>query len=579
MLKKEKIEKRLKRSFFVVASITAVAAIIALIAVVVMSSRYAYALHNFGFAQGDIGRAMFEFADLRSSLRATIGYDDAEAIETVVQQHEEMKTAFEDSLVEVEKTIVSKDGRQTYDEILAELDEYWKLDAEIMELGATTDRERCRQAQDIALNELAGIYNRIYDQLEHLLQVKVTEGNKLASTLSAAKWILAVVILAAIGAVMALSMRIGRKIAKGIADPLTKLGERLETFARGDLSAEFPSIDTGDEVEEMGRHVIHMADNLSAIIYDIEDVLGEMAGGNYTVRSKASEKYTGDFQKMYGSMRGLRDQMTETLIAIGETSNQVNSGSNDVAAASQNLAEGATEQAGAVQQLHATISDITETMQKSAQNADESYQKAQHYANEADNSRAEMNMLMQAMQRINDASMRIGDIISEIESIASQTNLLSLNASIEAARAGESGRGFAVVASQIRELADQSAKAAVDTRKLIEGSVHEVEQGNQAAERASEAIQGVVDGIKQIADFSKNLKTMVEDQAEAMRQAEVGINKISEVVQTNAATAEEASATSQELSSQSIVLDDLIGQFILKKDHTDRGESELALAD
>lgn len=579
MLKKEKIEKRLKRSFFVVASITAVAAIIALIAVVVMSSRYAYALHNFGFAQGDIGRAMFEFADLRSSLRATIGYDDAEAIKTVVQQHEEMKTAFEDSLVEVEKTIVSKGGRQTYDEILAELDEYWKLDAEIMELGATTDRERCRQAQDIALNELAGIYNRIYDQLEHLLQVKVTEGNKLASMLSAAKWILAVVILAAIGVVMALSMRIGRKIAKGIADPLTKLGERLETFARGDLSAEFPSIDTGDEVEEMGRHVIHMADNLSAIIYDIEDVLGEMAGGNYTVSSKASEKYTGDFQKMYGSMRGLRDQMTETLIAIGETSNQVNSGSNDVAAASQNLAEGATEQAGAVQQLHATISDITETMQKSAQNADESYQKAQHYANEADNSRAEMNMLMQAMQRINDASMRIGDIISEIESIASQTNLLSLNASIEAARAGESGRGFAVVASQIRELADQSAKAAVDTRKLIEGSVHEVEQGNQAAERASEAIQGVVDGIKQIADFSKNLKTMVEDQAEAMRQAEVGINKISEVVQTNAATAEEASATSQELSSQSIVLDDLIGQFILKKDHTDRGESELALAD
>lgn len=579
MLKKEKIEKRLKKSFFVVTSITAAAAIIALIAVIVMSNRYSYALHNYGFAQGDIGKAMFEFADIRSSLRAAIGYDDADAIETVVKQHEEMRTAFENSLVEVEKTIVSKDGRQMYDEIMAELEEYWKLDTEIMELGATTDRERCRQAQEIALSELAGIYNGIYDRLEQLLNVKVTEGNKLAAALSAAKWILAVVIIVLIGAVMALSMQIGRKIAKRIAEPLTKLGERLETFAQGDLSAEFPSIDTGDEVEEMGKHVVHMAENLSLIIYDMEDVLGEMAGGNYTARSKASEKYTGDFQKMYESMRGLRDQMTETLLAIGETSSQVNSGSNDVAAASQNLAEGATEQAGAVQQLHATISDITETMQKSVQNADESYQKAQHYANEADNSRAEMNMLMQAMERINDASMRIGDIISEIESIASQTNLLSLNASIEAARAGESGRGFAVVASQIRELADQSAKAAVDTRKMIEGSVHEVEQGNQAAERASEAIQGVVDGIKQIADFSRNLKTMVEDQAEAMRQAEIGINKISEVVQTNAATAEEASATSQELSSQSIVLDDLIGQFVLKKDHTDMRESELAFAD
>ncbi|MDE6970343.1 MAG: MCP four helix bundle domain-containing protein [Eubacterium sp.] len=568
MLKNEKIEKRLKRSFFVVSSITSMAALVAIIAVMVISGRYSYALNNYGFAQGDIGRAMFEFADLRSSLRAAIGYDDADAIAEVVSQHETIKEDFEKSLAQVEHTIVSKDGRATYDAILADLDEYWKLDTQIMELGATTDRVLCRQAQEIDLNDLAGVYNSIYERLEELLNVKVKEGNKLASTLSATKWVLAILIVIAIAAAMTLAMQIGRKIAKGIADPLKKLGERLETFAAGDLSGEFPQIDTGDEVEEMGKHVVHMADNLSAIIYDIEELLGEMAGGNYTVSSAITEKYTGDFEKMYGSVKGLRDQMTETLCAIGETSGQVNSGSNDVAAASQNLAEGATEQAGAVQQLHATISDITGTMQKSAQNADESYRKAQHYATEADNSREEMNTLMRAMERINDASTRIGDIISEIESIASQTNLLSLNASIEAARAGESGRGFAVVAAQIRELADQSAKAAVDTRKLIEGSVREVEQGNQAAERASVAISGVVDGIKQIADFSKNLKIMVEDQAEAMRQAEMGVNKISEVVQTNAATAQEASATSQELSSQSIVLDDLIGQFILKKGDT-----------
>ena len=69
MLKKEKIEKRLKRSFFVVSSITAIAALIALISVMVISGRYSYALNNYGFAQGDIGRAMFEFADIRSSLR------------------------------------------------------------------------------------------------------------------------------------------------------------------------------------------------------------------------------------------------------------------------------------------------------------------------------------------------------------------------------------------------------------------------------------------------------------------------------------------------------------------------------
>ena len=138
-----------------------------------------------------------------------------------------------------------------------------------------------------------------------------------------------------------------------------------------------------------------------------------------------------------------------------------------------------------------------------------------------------MNTMVVAMKKINDTSTKIGNIISEIESIASQTNLLSLNASIEAARAGEAGRGFAVVADQIRQLAEQSAKAAVDTRELIEGSLKEIEEGNRAVESAFGSIEIVVDGIKQIADGSKSLSIMIGDQSETMRQAEQGVSQIS----------------------------------------------------
>ncbi|NBJ91527.1 methyl-accepting chemotaxis protein [Parablautia muri] len=386
---------------------------------------------------------------------------------------------------------------------------------------------------------------------------------EISTQITALSWILVAIIVTVVVIAMFLSVRSGKMIAKSIAEPLNAFGERLKTFAAGDLSSPFPKVDRKDEIAEVISEADKMAGNLNAIVNDAGKLLKEMSDGNYAVQSNIKDKYTGDFFKLIDAIRLLRDQMTNTLRSIEEASSQVSAGASNMAEASQSLAEGATEQAGAVQQLQATIVNIGETMSKSAENAQDSYILAQKYADEADKSREEMNEMMQAMEHINETSKEIENIISEIESIASQTNLLSLNASIEAARAGEAGRGFAVVADQIRQLAEQSTKSAADTRELIEGSLKKIEEGNHAAENASNSIAIVVDGIKQVAESSKRLSAMAADEAETMHQAELGVTQISEVVQSNSATAQQSSATSQQLSAQAVTLDELINQFVL----------------
>ena len=309
----------------------------------------------------------------------------------------------------------------------------------------------------------------------------------------------------------------------------------------------------------------NMAADLKTIISDSDKLLGKMAEGDYTVSSDMEDKYTGDFIGLLMAMRQMKTQMNDVMSHINEISSLVTAGSNNLAQASQEIAEGATNQSAAIEELQATFADITDGVEKASEKLNDTYRIAQEYAEEADHSHTEMQGMVDVIGRINDTSKQIGNIISEIEDIASQTNLLSLNAAIEAARAGEAGKGFAVVAEQIRSLSEQSAKAAVDTRQLIESAIAVSNEGNEAAERVSTSIEKVINGMKEVADSSQKLGKIAEEQVKAMEQAEAGINQISDVVQSNSASAEETSATSEELSAQAETMNTLISKFILEK--------------
>ena len=560
------IQNRLKKGFRFTTVLTALAGVIAIIVMGIMSTQYSDALKYYGFSQGDIGKAMVTFTETRSCTRGLIGYTDLAVLCTLSDDHDTKKESCEKYWSEVGDTIKTKAEAKIYDDVNSKLEDYWKIEKEIKKLGLNiADPGAQKQAERRASAELAPAYNEIYKGMASLMDKKVTEGDALKARLGVLSIVAFILVIVIIIVAYVIAMKIGTEVAVSISTPLDALKKRLETFSKGDLESEFPTTESKDEIADMIHVASDMAVDLRTIISDSDMLLGKMAEGDYTVTSQVKDKYAGDFVGLLMAMSRMKHQMNDVMSQINDASSLVAAGSNNLAQAAQEMAEGAMDQSASIEELQATFADITEGVEKTSEKLNETYKIAQQYAKEADNSHTEMQGMVDAIARINETSKQIENIISEIEDIASQTNLLSLNAAIEAARAGEAGKGFAVVADQIRSLSEQSAKAAVDTRELIEGAIEVTNEGNEAAERVSVSIEKVISGMKSVAASSQELSEIADAQAKAMEQAEQGINQISEVVQSNSANAEETSATSEELSAQAVTMNDLISKFSLKK--------------
>lgn len=352
-------------------------------------------------------------------------------------------------------------------------------------------------------------------------------------------------------------------LAISIIRPLKRLSQVADRLADGELDVDY-HVKGHDEVARLGQSTLHIVERLKTYIKYIDElssVLDQIGKGNLVFELQYD--YHGEFGKLKEALLRIQKNLSETLSSIAMSAAQVHMGSDQIASGAQSLAQGATEQASAVQELSSTVQSLNEKVTEGAAQAGQMIEQLNEVKAQVSTSNGQMQDMLTAMQDISRHSNAIGKIIKTIDDIAFQTNILALNAAVEAARAGAAGKGFAVVADEVRNLAGKSAAAAKETNELIAHSVEAVKRGEGIARATADALSTAASSSDEVVTAVERVTHDYQEQAAHLKDVSIGVNQISEVVQTNSATAEQSAAASEQLSGQAQMLKGMISHFVL----------------
>jgi len=350
--------------------------------------------------------------------------------------------------------------------------------------------------------------------------------------------------------------------------PLTVLsGFMRRAGDTGDISRNDEEVDTfrkyGLAKDEIGR-MIEDVDHFMEHISNISEELESLANGDLTTEIEVISKT----DTMGRSVKYLTDTLNNIFSELNSSSAQVSIGSKQIADGAQSLAQGSTEQAASIQQLSASFHEIAQKTQENTDMAGHAAALAQKIKDAAEKGSKKMEEMIAAVNDIDQASQSINKVIKVIDDIAFQTNILALNAAVEAARAGQHGKGFAVVAEEVRNLAGKSAEAAQDTESLIANSIEKAKLGSRIAQDTATSFEEIASGINESARIVNDIAQSSQNQTTGINEIHEGINQVAQVVHSNSATAEENAASSEEMSGQANMLEEMVAQFKLRDEST-----------
>jgi methyl-accepting chemotaxis protein len=241
---------------------------------------------------------------------------------------------------------------------------------------------------------------------------------------------------------------------------------------------------------------------------------------------------------------------------------QTSDAAREISTASQQLAEAASEQAASLEETSASLEEMSSMTKRNADSANHVNELARQARLSAERSARDMQEMSVSMQAIKASSDDTAKIIKTIDEIAFQTNILALNAAVEAARAGEAGMGFSVVADEVRGLAQRSAKAARETAEKIQDTIAKTSKGVEINAKVGVALNEIVTKVREVDEVAGQVALASQEQTQGIGQINTAIVQMDKVTQSNAASAEESAATSEELNAQSAAMRQAVSELL-----------------